>query len=186
MRLTRPDYEAVWEFLEAVDDLTPEEPYPVDLLAHLRSLVASDQAAYQELDVEARRFMELSPAEPDDDDDEDEELYWAVGPCPITDYRVRTGDLSAIRMSDVIGRLRYHDSPFYREYFQPVRFDHVLDLGLSADRQRYRSIALIRLADTADFSDRDRAVLELLRPHLRAREARVELERRVRSTGGGR
>ena len=56
--------------------------------------------------------------------------------------------------------------------------DHVLDLGLSTDRQRYRSIVLIRGRDDPDFSERDRAILELLRPHLRAREARAELERR--------
>lgn len=177
MRLARPDYAAVWEFLAEVDNLEIEEPYPAAMLARLRSLVAGDQAAYQELDVGARR-LDVTPSEPDDD--EDEELYWAVGPCPITDYRVRTGDLSAIRMSDVIGRQRYHDSPFYREYFQPVGLDHVLDLGLSTDRQRYRSILLIRGHDAADFSERDRAVLELLRPHLRAREARAELQRRAR------
>ncbi|MCI0583320.1 MAG: hypothetical protein L0227_10630, partial [Chloroflexi bacterium] len=166
MRLSRPDYEAVWEFLAEVDDLTSEEPYPVDMLARLRSLVPSDQAVYQELDVDRRRFMEMSAAVPDEDDDEDEDLYWTVGPCQITDYRVRTGDLSTIRMSDVIGRQRYHDSPLYREYFLPVGFDHVLDLGPATDRQRYRSVVLFRGHDTADFSERDRAVLELLRPHL--------------------
>jgi DNA-binding CsgD family transcriptional regulator len=181
MRLTGPDYEAVWEFLAEVDDLTSEEPYPVAMLARLRALVPSDQVAYQELDVEARRFAELTPAALDEEDDEDEELYWAVGPCPITEYRVRTGDLSAIRMSDVIGRGRYHESPFYREYFLPVGYDHVLDLGLATDRQRYRSVVLIRGRDAADFSERDRAVLELLRPHLRAREARADLERRLRN-----
>jgi len=175
MRLTRPDYEAVWEFLLEVDDMAPEEPYPADLMVGLQSLVASEGVAYQELDIASRRF--LTPLDPDDD----EELYWTVGPCPITDYRVRTGDLSAIRMSDVVGRLRYRESPFYREYFQPVGLDHVLDLGLSTDRQRYRSIVLIRGHDDADFSERDRAVLELLRPHLRAREARADLERRARN-----
>lgn len=174
MRLERPDYEAVWEFLVEVDDLAPDEPYPAAMLERLGSLIASDQVGYQENDVEGRRF--LTPGDPDDD----EELYWAVGPCPITDYRVRTGDLTAIRMSDVIGRMRYRDSPFYREYFQPVGLDHVLDLGLSADRHRYRSVVLIRGGDTADFSERDRAVMELLRPHLRAREARADLERRMR------
>lgn len=179
MGLTRPDYEAIWEFLAEVDTFGPEEPYPSAMLARLQSLVASDQAAYQELDIEGRRFMGFSSAQLDEDEDED--LFWAVGPCPITDYRVRTGDLSAIRMSDVIGRLRYHDSPFYREYFQPVGLDHVLDLGLATDRQRYRSVVLIRGRDTADFSERDRAVLELLRPHLRAREARADLQRRARN-----
>jgi DNA-binding CsgD family transcriptional regulator len=41
-----------------------------------------------------------------DDDDEDDDLYWALAPCPISDYRARTGDLGAVTMSDVIGRRR--------------------------------------------------------------------------------
>jgi DNA-binding CsgD family transcriptional regulator len=59
-----------------------------------------------------------------------------------------------------------------------------LDLGLSADGQRYRSLVLLRGHDVGDFSERDRAVLETLRPHLRAREALVDLYRRARDTGG--
>jgi DNA-binding CsgD family transcriptional regulator len=95
------------------------------------------------------------------------------------DYRVRTGDLAAVRMSDVIGRRRYLALPFYQDYFYPERIDHVLDLGLSAHQSRFRSGVILRGHDAVDFSERDRAVLELLRPHLRAREAMANLRRRI-------
>jgi len=176
MRLAHADLEAILDFLARVDDIDADEPYAAELLASLRSLIPCDSLGYQEADLEGRRFIDHNPPETEEDD----ALYWAVGPCPIMDYRARTGDLTAIRMSDVIGRGRYHELPIYREYFQPVGIDHVLDLGLSAAQQRYRSLVLLRGHDVTGFSERDRAVLEMLRPHLRAREALAELQRRAR------
>ena len=153
---------------------------PAEVLDSLRTLISCDEAVYQEADLQARRFFDHSPAETEEDD----ALYWAVGPCPIMDYRSSTGDLTAVRMSDVIGRGRYHELPIYREYFQPVGLDHVLDLGLSAASQHYRSLLLFRSPDAGDFSERDRTVLEVLRPHLRAREALADLHRRARDPDG--
>jgi DNA-binding CsgD family transcriptional regulator len=180
MRLARADLEAILGFLADVDDLDIDEPYPAEVLASLQALIACDAVGYQAADLEARRFIEHNPAETEEDD----ALYWAVGPCPIMDYRSRTGDLTAVRMSDVVGRGRYLGLPMYREYFQPVGLDHVLDLGLSLARQRYRSLVLLRGHDVGDFSERDRVVLEMLRPHLRAREALADLRRRAHDADG--
>ena len=177
MRLERADIEAILDFLARVDDVDAEEPYPAEVLSALRDLIPCVTAQYEEADVEGRRFL-------DDTVGEFDALYWAVGPCAITDYRTRTGDLTAVRMSDVIGRGRYHESPFYREYYLPVALEHFLDLGLSANPRHHRSILLTRERDDADFSERDRAVLEVLRPHFRAREALADLQRRARDAGG--
>ena len=180
MRLAQADLEAILSFLADIDDLDIDEPYPAEVLASLQALIACDAVGYQAADLEARRFIEHTPAETEEDD----ALYWAVGPCPIMDYRSRTGDLTAVRMSDVVGRGRYLGLPMYREYFQPVGLDHVLDLGLSLARQRYRSLVLLRGHDVGDFSERDRVVLEMLRPHLRAREALADLRRRAHDADG--
>lgn len=177
MRLERADIEAILDFLARVDDVDASEPYTEEVLESLRTLIPCDTAQYEEADVEARRFLDNHQGEFD-------ALYWAVGPCPITDYRTRTGDLTAVRMSDVVGRVRYHELPFYREYYLPVAFEHVLDLGLSGDPKHLRSLILVREREETDFSDRDRAVLEALRPHLRAREALGDLQRRASLTDG--
>lgn len=171
MQLARSDAEAILRLLEEADRIDFVESYPAELLGLIGRLVPCDGVAFQDMDVGARRFLELLPTDPDEDVD----LYWTVGPCPIAEYRTRTGDLSAVRMSDVIGRSRYHELPFYREYFLPERIEHVLDLGLWGGRERYRSIVLLRRMYEADFSERDRDVIEALRPHLRAREARARL-----------
>ena len=187
MPLRRADLAAILGFLVDVGGLEFNEPYPVEVVARLRDLVVCDALTYQEIDLRSKRFpvtvafdsdaqAKAAPADPA----EEEALYWAVGPCPIFDYRARTGDLSAIRMSDVISPRRYHELPIFREYFHPVGLDHALDIGLPAPGDRYRSFILFRRTGEGDFSERDRAVLEMLRPHLRDLEARAVLQRRLR------
>jgi DNA-binding CsgD family transcriptional regulator len=173
MQLGQADLRAVLDFLADVDDLDDEAPYSAALLGHLGRLVPNAVASYQEADLCARRFVTIISDDREDDDGDD--LYWALGPCPIADYRARTGDLTSIRMSDVIGRTRWHDLSLYREYFRPFAIESAVDLGLEATRGWSRSVVLLRERDDPDFSDRDRAVLESLRPHLRAREARAAL-----------
>ena len=171
MRLASSDLNAILHFLAGADDSGAEEAYGPAVLEHLGRLIPCDEVGYQEADLEARRFTDpKAPAYAAQD-----AVYWAVGPCPITDYRVRTADPTAIRMSDVIGRRRYQELPVYREYLQPQGADRILDLGLSVVPSAFRSLILYRGSDVPDFSERERDILETLRPHLRAREARATL-----------
>jgi DNA-binding CsgD family transcriptional regulator len=171
MRLAHSDLHAILRFLSDAETSGAEEAYSPAVLEHLRGLIPCDDVGYQEADVVARRFTDPeAPAHEAED-----AVYWALGPCPITDYRVRTGDATAIRMSDVIGRRRYHELPVYREYFATLSVDHILDLGLSSVPTSYRTVLLFRGSDMPDFTERERSILETLRPHLRAREARATL-----------
>lgn len=177
MALVRADFEAILAFLAELDELD-DEPYSVELLQRLRQLIPSAVLSYQEADLAGRRHVTMISddlAADDYADVEDDMLYWRFGPCPIAEYRARTGDLTTIRMSDIVGRTRYHELPVYREYFKPYAIESALDLGLAAGKDWYRSVVLLRERDDPDFSERDREVLETLRPHFRAREALAAL-----------
>lgn len=165
-----------------VDDLEFDELYPVEFLARLQALVPCDALTYQEADLEEHRFHAMVGIEPDgstDEDANDEDLYWSVAPCPIAQHRVATGDLTTVRMSDLVSRRRYHDLPIYLDYFRPAGLDHLMDVGLPAGPRRHRSFVLFRATASRDFSDRERRVLEMLRPHVRRIEALAALRRRV-------
>jgi DNA-binding CsgD family transcriptional regulator len=186
-KLYRTELESVLGFLADVASLDFDELYPLDLLARLQALVPCDAVTYQDADLRARRFramVGIGPDDEDEDDADDEALYWSVAPCPISDYRARTGDLSAIRMSDLISQRRYHELPIFREYFHSSRLNHMIDLGLPAGPQRHRSFILFRRDGASDFTNRDRAVLDVLRPHLRSLEARAALRRRLMDSAG--
>lgn len=140
MRLAQSDLHAILRFLADADATGAEEAYGSAVLDHLRRLIPSDEIGYQQADVDARRFTDPEAEAYAAED----AVYWASGPCPITEYRVRTGDVSAIRMSDLISRRRYHELPIYRDYFQPRRVDHILDLGLSSAPSAYRTLIFFR------------------------------------------
>jgi DNA-binding CsgD family transcriptional regulator len=183
MQLRRVDFEAILGFLADVGGLEFDELVPVEILARLQDLVPCDALMFQEIDVHAKRFGATTcfPSHDEaDHDPDDDALYWTVGPCPICHYRDRTGDLAVVRMSDVISRRQYHELPIYREYHRPCGIEHMVDVGLSAGPNRHRSFLLLRGSDVRDFSERDRAVLEMLRPHLERLRARAAARARWR------
>jgi DNA-binding CsgD family transcriptional regulator len=171
MRLAQSDLEAILRFLADADASGAEEAYGPAVLEHLRALIPCDHVGHEQADVAARRFTDPEAPLYETED----AVYWALGPCSITEYRLRTGDVSAVRMSDLISCRRYHEQPLYNEYFAPRGIDHFLELGLSTVAASYRSLVLYRGSDAPDFSERERTILETLRPHLRAREARATL-----------
>jgi DNA-binding CsgD family transcriptional regulator len=180
------DLEAVLWFIAASQELDPRRAYPPELIALLSDVIPGAHVVYRENDLQARRTPRLVDAEGTYLDDEDEH-YWRVGPCAITVYRTRTGDLTSARLSDVVSWRSYRETPIYREYFRPGGIDHMVDLGLEVGNQRQRTLLFCREYGDRDFSDRDRSVLELLRPHLRAREAQADLRRRIlEATSDGR
>jgi DNA-binding CsgD family transcriptional regulator len=179
-RLARADFQAVLDFLDDTRELEPDTPYSPGFVSRLGSLIeGSAHPLYRENDLVGRRTTLIVDADGRQVDDADE-LYWTMGPCAITRYRSTTGDLSAARLSDVVAWRRYRESPVYREYFMPGGVGHMLDLGLPARPGWQRTILICRHRSDGDFPERDRDVLEQLRPHLLAREARAALRRRLR------
>jgi DNA-binding CsgD family transcriptional regulator len=184
IRLRRADLEAILGFLVDVGELEFDLPYPVGFVARLEDLIRCDAITYQEFDPVARRSHAAVYIGPEAN--VDDEVYWTVGPCPITEYRDRTGDLGSVRMSDVIARRRYHELPVYRDYFRSFGLDHILDVGLSVDPRRHRTFTLFRRPSASDFSERERDVLEMLRPHLYHLEAQASLRRALSKALGQR
>jgi DNA-binding CsgD family transcriptional regulator len=181
-RLGARDFRAVLDFLDEVRDLDPQDAYTSDVLGRIPAVIACDAALHGHADLRAQQFQDVigwAAQGVDDGGPDDEARYWAAGPCPLWDYRDRTSDLTAARMTDVISPRRYRELPIYRDYYHRDGLDQLMDLGRSADPRHFRSIVLFRSGDVPDFSERDRDVLELLRPHFEAREARAELYRRL-------
>lgn len=68
------------------------------------------------------------------------------------------------RVGDLLPESAFRRSPLYNEYYRPIRIDHVMAMPIHVDRRYLVSFVFNRRQ--RDFSDRDRACLELIRPHL--------------------
>lgn len=68
------------------------------------------------------------------------------------------------RITDSMPEAAFRRTPLYADYYAQVGLDHALALPLHVDARLLVSFVLNRTA--RNFSDRERALLELVRPHL--------------------
>jgi DNA-binding CsgD family transcriptional regulator len=166
----------------------PAAGLPWSLLGDLADVVRCDGLSFSELDSDrqANGFLQGVPAE--DGEEEDDQAfwvhYWDSDPCSYPD---RSGDLRSVtKISDFYSSRQWHSTGMYRDYFRG-EIEHEMMVCLPAGPGRSLRMIFFREAG-ADFSERDRGLLALLRPHLheayRAAERRrggtPELTRRQR------
>jgi DNA-binding CsgD family transcriptional regulator len=97
------------------------------------------------------------------------EHYWDCQPCSYPD---RTGDLRpVVKIDDFYSTLQWHSTGMYSDLYRPKGLEHELMLtlpagpGHGAGPGRTLRLFLFR-GPGRDFSEADRALLTLLRPHL--------------------
>jgi len=159
------------------DDL-PAEGLPPSLLCDLAGQIRCDSVSFSGTDSarEVHWFAQEFPAEAGWENAEIQafwepnfwEHYWASDPCSYPD---RSGDLRSVtKISDFWSARQLHATGVYSDYLRPD-IEHDLMLCLPAGSARTAGPGqTLRLTFCRgrgpDFSERDRALLILLRPHL--------------------
>jgi DNA-binding CsgD family transcriptional regulator len=164
--------EATLGFLREAAAVTGPDPFPSRLLDLLRELVPSDFVAYCVLDERGGRVVAYEACargrEVDASQSEEELLpaFWQfMHEHPLCAYQARTGDFTARKFSDFVTRRQWHRLGIYAEYFRFYGVEERMVVGLPAPPLHSNVVALDRGGDR-DFGERDRLVLNLLRPHL--------------------
>ena len=70
----------------------------------------------------------------------------------------------ARRISDLVSAVAFRRTPLYNDYYRPIRLDHAMAVPIHVCDNQLVSFVFNRSG--RDFSDRDRACLESIRPHL--------------------
>jgi DNA-binding CsgD family transcriptional regulator len=144
----------------------PEALLPWTLLAELRELIPCDELSVYGHDAHRRSTSGMqdlvgnipTPAE---------DVFWAhYWDCLDCSYPDRTGDLTSVTMfSDFYGLRERRRSGMYQEFMAPSGISHELRLCLPAGPGRTIRLIFFR-GPGCSFTERDRAVLTLLRPHI--------------------
>ena len=164
----------------------PKDGLPLSLLAELMGQIRCQMAAFHGYDSERQEtlFLQHLPGGEDLVVEEDYNAlhwqhYWNCQPCSYPD---RTGDLrSVVKVTDFYSARQWHSTGMYYDMLRPWGHEHELMLTLPAVPSPVsgpgRTVRLFFFRGPgADFSERDRALLVLLRPHLH--QAYLEAERR--------
>jgi DNA-binding CsgD family transcriptional regulator len=95
---------------------------------------------------------------------------------PLVSRYLQTRDPRATRMSDVISAERFRRLDLYREVFVPLGVEHQMAVTLPAPPQLVIGIVV---ADERDFTDPEKRMLDLARPHLIQAHANAALRERL-------
>lgn len=150
-----------------------DDGLPWDLLHMLKDLVECDILSVSGQDTPAWDFFleqqlpgqQWSPSFEAAVADAYREHYW-TSTCSHPD---RTGDVVAVtRDSDLLRDRAYRSTGMYADFDRLVGVEHEIRLCLDTGTPQRTVRLLFTRGSGSDFSDRDLAVLTLLRPHLQA------------------
>lgn len=181
------DLDALWDLEAALVASGPGRGLPRPLLEGLREVFRADHLDCRMLDPRSRRhvFRQESSADswlehgPSRAGDPWEDTFWRLYWSSFCSHADRHPEVvSARRISDFYPTTRsWHATPIYATCLQDDGVEHGMYLGLEAPRSG-RSVRIVMWReDGPDFGDRDKFLLELLRPHLRSAWRRCETAR---------
>jgi DNA-binding CsgD family transcriptional regulator len=159
---------------------------PPSLVADLMAQISCDAISLQHYDTERQVHTWRQGSDADDEAGVPEDwaqVFWThYWDCQVCAYPVRTGDLRAVvKTSDFYSMRQWHSTGMYVDCIRPQGIEHHLMVALpefpeqATQAGRYLRLVLHR-GPGPEFSERDRALLVLLRPHLY--QACLDAERR--------
>jgi len=162
----------------------PAEGLPPSLLADLMDQIRCDELTFCGFDSARREtwFAQTIPAVVPNGDPLDREHWSHYWDCKPSSYPDRRDDLrSIVKIADFYSARQWHATGMYGDYYRPWGLEHELQLCLPAGPGETtgpgQTARLFFLRGPGpDFSERDRALLTLLRPHLH--QAYLDAERR--------
>jgi DNA-binding NarL/FixJ family response regulator len=187
MTVREPDLRALAGIVsEDRADLPDGEGLPPSLLADLMGQIRCDALSLDGWDSGRQMCwfsQEISVGDATIDYAAFDQAFWQhYWDCQVCSYPVRTGDQrSVVKLTDFYSTRQYHSTVMYTDHDRPLGLEHFLMVCLPnvlpppAGPGQYVQLTLIR-GSGSDFSERDRAVLTLLRPHLH--QAYLDAERR--------
>jgi DNA-binding CsgD family transcriptional regulator len=152
-------------FVHDAAELESRLPFPPELVGRLGEFVpAAEIVTYCELDWERRRVTYEADRLAWARDPDVGDAYWELKhQHAVCEYFARTGDFRPRRMSDLLPPREWRSRELYNLVFCPYQYE--LEVRIPSPRAGYTRTFLFH-AQKRDFGERDRLVLDLLRPHL--------------------
>jgi DNA-binding CsgD family transcriptional regulator len=164
-RLRASDLEGALRFVHEASAEAGPEPFPAHVLQGLRTLLDCEWASYCELDRRERRLLALVEAPvPDEISDDDNDIFWRIVDQHPLCVAQKRGRFDALKISDFHSRRELHRLELYAEWLRPSGVEFEMEAAIPSPMEHTKTF----LFDDGrrDFSERDRALLNLLQPHL--------------------
>lgn len=160
-RLTRKDLQLVHAVLRQLYAPGDRATFVTRVLATVPQIVPSEITSYNEVYLRRRRITAVM----DPPGMKFSEQLWGrhMDEHPLVGHYQRTGDGRAHKISDFLTQRQFRRLGLYNEVYRQMGVEHQMSLTLAP---RPLLIALTLNRSRRDFCERDRLVLNLVRPHL--------------------
>jgi len=165
MEQLRPhDVQVLLTCIQELATISDLDTFPTQAMAVLRKVVPALHSSYNEVNPRKRRLLYLLDS-PDADFLGSDQLWLAhMHEHPlVADYQ-RTRDGQARKISDFLNPHQFTALGLYQELYR--RFDTRHQMSITLPSAASLTIAFVLNRDRRDFTERDRLILNLLRPHL--------------------
>jgi DNA-binding CsgD family transcriptional regulator len=171
--IERPHYDTLLRLLPELYSAQTLETFPKHATDLVSQLIRVDSCGYTETNFARRRFETLAdPAFWKSLPDADGTLARLMHQHPMVVHNRKT-DQRALKMSDLISQRQFHRLEIYNSVYRHVRVEYLMTGGFKLSRPGdVVTFALGRQTD--DFSEDDRNLLNLLRPHLQQAYANAD------------
>jgi DNA-binding CsgD family transcriptional regulator len=175
--LARSEIESLLRFVHDASTLERDRAVTPEIVRGLCDLVpGAETVDYAELDWKTRRARYGANGLGFVVDFEGEEMYWRLHQQhPVCDHFARTGDLRTRFVSDLITLREWRARELYFNLYRPFKYE--IDVRIPASPGLTKTFMF--RSSRRDFTERDRLVLDLLRPHLQLVDETFERRRRV-------
>jgi DNA-binding CsgD family transcriptional regulator/GAF domain-containing protein len=177
--LSDRQYRSVLDLVGEAHDAQGLDELRSFLLPALRRLVPCEYASYNEVMEDGQTPVAIAePALP-----QSAREAWArhAATHPLVIYHQRTRDGRPYRLSDLISTRELHMMPLYRELYEPLGVEHQIAFTLPSPPVLTIGIALSG-GGRRDFSDEERQMLDLARPHLIQAYRNAQIRERLTGT----
>jgi DNA-binding CsgD family transcriptional regulator len=161
--LSRSDLASALDFVREGATAADPPAFRRHVLEGLPRLVPSAMTSYNDLSADGAPLLAIDPPDAWTADRERDFLRLAAQ-NPLIAHYVRTGETRPMKISDLMSRRAFRATELYRVVYGPMGVEYQMAVTLPAEPGAVLGIALNR--DRRDFSERDRQMLALLRPHL--------------------
>lgn len=174
-RLTGAQVADLLEFLLSVYSARSVEDFVGRVLAALPRLIGNELTTYHEMSLSTRRSRNWTNPAGVDTQEIGQTWTEVMREHPVLRYQDRTGDGQALCVSDFLTRTQLQGLRLYADLWRVLGIDEGLCTALQVARPLVVGLGLHRRRAT--FTQRERQMLNLLRPHLaQARRAAATFE----------
>jgi DNA-binding CsgD family transcriptional regulator len=152
----------VLDLVGELSGLLDLEEFCGGMLAMLRKVVPSDWSALNEVPVEVPNAVSIT--EPPVPAELHKEFARLAMQNPVAEYFHRSGEGRATRISDLITQTELHNRELYQRVYGPLGVEYQIAFTLPSGSNRILGVSLSRRSH--DFTESERDLLNLARPHL--------------------